>query len=534
MRTRRRHEASLPKTPATPQSKPKKPRSRKLRWTLLVLLVLLIVFVSGLFWYTTSDDFQRRVGAKVVAVLEDSTGGRVELGHVSFSLWHLAIEADNLVIHGTEGPGEMPYLSAAKILLRLKINTFLSHTLGKGAQSHIGLDYLRIEQPHIHLIVYPDGHTNQPQPKHPDTGTTPVQDTLLDLQANDVELADGLTVLNDRVIPFDLAANNLNAQVNYLSSSDRYGISVALNDLRTKMGKQPEVQSTLRFSGELGRDMIALKSFDFNTGASTRLTATASVQHFNKPEWQATVNGQMEMKQVGLLAGLEGFSAGRVDLSLSGHNCKVTPQEAQKQPHFWQRHKPAPSEKVLPPDPACPAGYLLVGSMKVKALAYRDEHVVLHDVDSSAQLHITPTQLLFNALTGTLPGGGGAEGDLRIENWLGEAPANAPVGNATKVIAAQTANTAAKSIGSKEPVQSVTLRRNTCTCVPHRDGEPHSPAHHHGHHGAALRRPGLRYLHHRPNQGGVGRSSKRYVIQRGGRCEPEIRARRPQAQGSTL
>jgi len=443
----------------TPASKPKVKRSRKLRWTLLTLLLLLIVFVSGLSWYTSTDSFQRRVGAKVVSVLEDATGGRVELGHLSFSLWHLAIEADNLVIHGTEGAGEMPYLSAAKILLRLKINTFLSHTVGNGAQSHIGLDYLRVEQPHVHLIVYPDGHTNQPQPKHPNTSTTPVQDTLLDLQASDVELADGLAVLNDRAIPFDLAANDVNAQVNYLSASDRYGIAVTLNDLRTKMGKQPEVQSTLRLSVELGRDMATLKSFDFTTGASTRLVATASVEHFNKPEWQANVNGQLEMKQVGLLAGLDGYSAGRVDLNLNGHNCKVTPQEAQKKPHFWQRHRPAPKENVLPPDPACAAGYLLAGAMKVKGLAFKNQFVVLRDVDGAAQLHITPAELLFTALTGTLPGGGGAEGDLRIENWLGEVPVDEPNVAATKAVAAQTANTAAKSIGSKAPVQSVAVKK---------------------------------------------------------------------------
>jgi translocation and assembly module TamB len=442
---------------------PKKKRSHKLRWTLLSLLGLLILLIAGASWYTTTDSFQRRVGAKVVSVLEDSTGGRVELGHLSFSLWHLAIEVDNLVIHGTEGPGEMPYLSAAKILVRVKINTFLSHAVGKGAQSHIGLDYLRVEQPHVHLIVYPDGHTNQPVPKHPSTSDEPVEDTLLDLQANDVELANGLAMLNDKAIPFDLAANNVNAQVNYLSASDRYGITVALDDLRTKMGKQPEVQSTLHVSAELGRDVAELKNLDFASGPSTKLTATALVQHFNKPEWQASVNGQLEMKQVGLLAGLDGFSAGRVDLNLNGHNCRVTPQEAQKKPHFWQRHKPAPSEKVLPPDPACAAGYLLAGAMKVKALAYRDQNVVLHDVDGGAQLHITPAELLFTTLTGTLPGGGSADGDLRIENWLGEVSTNAPASTATIVTAAKTANTTAKSIGAKEPVQSLKLPRAALT-----------------------------------------------------------------------
>ena len=90
-------------------------------------------------------EFGRRVSKEVVSVLEDSTGGRVELGKISLNLWHLAIEADGLVIHGTEGPGEAPYLAADRVLLRLKVNTVVSHVVGKGAQSHIGLNYVRVE-----------------------------------------------------------------------------------------------------------------------------------------------------------------------------------------------------------------------------------------------------------------------------------------------------------------------------------------------------------------------------------------------------
>ena len=52
-----------------------------------------------------------------------------------------------------------------------------------------------------------------------------------------------------------------------------------------------------------------------------------------------------------------------------------------------------------------------------------NENVRLHDVDGGADLHITPSELLLTALTGYLPGGGSAAGELRIVNWLGEAPA---------------------------------------------------------------------------------------------------------------
>src|SRR5438093_700661 len=85
-----------------------------------------------------------------------------------------------------------------------------------------------------------------------------------------------------------------------------------------------------------------------------------------------------------------------------------------------------PATTPLPPDPQCKAGYLLVGNAKAHNVAYITEYVRLHDVNGGADLHITPTQLMFTALTGYLPGGGSAAGELRIENWLGEVPSNAP------------------------------------------------------------------------------------------------------------
>jgi translocation and assembly module TamB len=434
-------------------------RHRFWRWvgyaagSLLLLIVLLLVGAS---WYTTTDDFQRRVGGEVKRVLEDSTGGNVDIGHISFDLWHLAIEVDGLVIHGTEGPGQMPYLSANKIFLRLKLNTFLSHTVGKGAQSHVGLSYLRVEQPHVHLIVNKDGSTNQPVPKHPSQSNEPVQDTLLDLQAGKVELVNGLTVINDRSIPFDMAANNLQAEVHYIAKTDRYAATVDLNDLRTKMQTQPEVQSQLHLAAELGRDMFSLNKVDFTTGNNTHLSANVMVQHFARPDWQASVTGAIDLKQLGYLAAIDGFRAGTVDLDVNGHSCAVTPQEAQSKPRFWQRRKKAPaSAKVLPPSPECQKGYLLVGNLKANRVTYRIPEVRVSDVDAAAQLHVTPDELLFTSITSTLPGGGRIAGDLKIENWLGEVPTESPVASATTVAGEKVANTTAKSLGAKNPVDTV-------------------------------------------------------------------------------
>jgi translocation and assembly module TamB len=429
---------------------------RAVAWTVIGFVVLVAVLFGTFAWYSTTEDFNRRVGGKVVKVLEDATGGRVELRRMTFDLRHLAIEADGLVIHGLEGPGEAPYLAVDKIDLRLQLLNLFSYMAGAGVEAHVRLSYLGVDHPQFHLIVDKDGKTNQPEPKHPNPSKTPLTDTLLDLKAQQVVVTNGVALLNNRAIPFDMAARELGAEVHYIAATDRYGMTVDLKDLTTKIAKQREAQSALHLAGELGRDAAEVQRFEFTSGNSSKLEATASVKHFAKPEWQAAVKGSLELKQVSVLANVDGLNAGTLDLDLKSHNCATPPAVAQKHPPFWQRSHPKETAKPprpLPPDPDCVAGYLLVGTAKIYKAAYRNPFVRLHDVDGGATLHVTPTELLLTALTGYLPGGGSASGELRITNWLGEVPSkDVAASSPTTKAAVTTTNTTAKAVGAKAPI----------------------------------------------------------------------------------
>ena len=424
-------------------------------WTVIWVIVAVVAIAASLAWYTTTDSFQRRVGNEVVKVLEDATGGRVELKGIRFSLAQLSVEVNGLVIHGLEGPGEAPYLSAEKIQVRVKLFNFFQHTAGSGLASHVSLNYLRVDRPQIHLIVDKDGKTNQPVPKHPTTSTTSLTDTLLDLKAKQVVLANGVALLNDRAIPFELAARELNAQVRYIATGEMYGATIDLSDVRTKMLKEPEAKSKLHIEAQVGRDKAEVTKLEFDSGGSSVLHGTGRLSNFAKPDWEAHANGTLELRQITLLTGAEGLEAGTLELDVNAHNCKTAPAVAQKRPPFWQRTHPRsnerPSTTTLPPDPDCEAGYLVVGKAKVHNGAYRDENVRLHDINGGGQLHITPTEMLLTTLTGSLPGGGSAEGRLRISNWLGEVDANTPVGPTARA-AVTTANTTANTLGSKAPL----------------------------------------------------------------------------------
>ena len=249
--------------------------------------------------------------------------------------------------------------------------------------THVSLNYLEVDHPQMHLMIDKDGKTNQPVPKHSNTSKTSVPDTLLDLKARQVVLANGVVLLNDRAIPFDLAARDVDAEVHYIVSDDRYGMTLDLQDLRTKMAAQPEAQSALHVEGELGRDVAELQKLEFSTGKSSKLEGTASIDDFAKPVWQATVKGTVELKQISVLADVEGLNAGTVDLDLSGHSCPVTAGVAEKRKRFWQRSRSKaqgkPGAKLQPTDPGCVVGYLLTGTAKLHKASYRNVNVRLHE-----------------------------------------------------------------------------------------------------------------------------------------------------------
>lgn len=94
-------------------------RNRLLPPALIGILVLLVFVLAG--WYLTSPRFQQQVRQWVIVQLQGSTGGRVELGALSWNLSQLEFEARDLTIHGREAPGEAPFFHADRVQVRLRI-----------------------------------------------------------------------------------------------------------------------------------------------------------------------------------------------------------------------------------------------------------------------------------------------------------------------------------------------------------------------------------------------------------------------------
>ena len=114
-------------------------------WVVGGLLALIVVlFLAGIAIVRT-DWFRNLVREKIVAAVEQGTGGRTEIGSFEFDWTHLRAKVRNFVIHGLEPADATPLLRADLLQVDLKL---LSPFRG-----FVDIAYLLIEKPQANVIV---------------------------------------------------------------------------------------------------------------------------------------------------------------------------------------------------------------------------------------------------------------------------------------------------------------------------------------------------------------------------------------------
>ena len=386
----------IPLPESAPEPTPREPRRvarfflHLFLWTISVLAIVAV----GLAIFASTPTFENRVRNTLIAELEKSTGGRVELQHFGWRFTHLEFEADDLTIHGLEAPGEIPYAHLDRLFVRLQILSFF--------HPKIALNYLEADRPVIHLIVYPDGSTNQPQPKHPSTGSS--KDQIFSLAVARTVVSNGLAILNDRTIPFNLSANNLAAQVSYvpandhIAAHDHYTGSLHVEDIVVLRGPQTRdnipVHSTLDASVDVGRNTANLVSLTLQSGPENKSQKTVirvagSLNDFSNPHFQFTANGAIDALEIRALTGVPGIDAGTAQLDASGQGT------------FSQ--------------------FTIDSTAAVSGGAYSIATVDITGATVHALAHITQDQIAVTGVHVSVAGGT-VDGELHIVNWQSPAP----------------------------------------------------------------------------------------------------------------
>ena len=319
--------------------------------------------------------------------------------------WHLLnLEADagGLVIHGLEAPGVAPYAQVER--LRVRFNVF-------GLWSpRILLRDLEVYRPGFHLIVYPDGSTNQPHPRKPRKKGKSALDTLFDLKAGHVSVEQGVMVFEDRATPFDYQnrvtlldfdAHDLSLLMVYVPADRRNGESFRIEagaaDLNLSRGMTPPVHGFIQATLDLMRNAIYLHSLRITSRAhgvpDHAVEISGALEDFAHPRWQARASGELDMRLIEPITGYPATPEGMARLDLAG---------------------------------AGGAGeFRADGSVHIDGGAYVDPNVKARGVQLDAHVHADPQHLLITSIVARLRQGGQLEGTVALEHWLPPIPSAA-------------------------------------------------------------------------------------------------------------
>lgn len=352
-------------------------------WLTVALAVVLLVVFAG--WYFNSSHFRDWVRARLISQLEDATGGRVEMGSFRWNLSRLEFDVRNITIHGLEEPGEVPYASAKRLLVRAKILSVLGQ--------EIGLRLVQVDGPVIHIIVYPDGHTNQPVPKVVATRRKSSVQRIFELAIDHAEVNDGQFILNEQKLPLDFSTDELKAAMDYVAPADRYSGTVKFGALKARYSKYVPASGNGEMQFNLTRNALEVNSFRLNTGKS-EIEGSGKLSDFSRPVIDLEFRGTVDGREVSQITRTPELREGTFQVSgaVQWANGKVTSK----------------------------------GKLLVRRADYRTPRFHASNVDATADYSLDENKLVFSKL-GARVFGGLVRGEIAVENWL--APPSAKVSN---------------------------------------------------------------------------------------------------------
>ena len=288
---------------------PKPVKRRSLRQTVYGSLVL-ISFLC-LAWYLTSDSFREVMRVRLIAQLEEITGGKVELGRFDWNLARLHAGLDDLTIHGLEAANDAPLVHVNHVEATLHIRSLF------GGQ--VSFRTLIFDTPAVNLIVYPDGRTNQPAPRARTRGERQgTLDQLFDIAIRRLEVKNGYLQVNEQRTPFDFRANDVSANFRYQRVEGFYAARVKLGKFDTHWKDDRPFSSAAEFDFRLYRNAIEVRTGEIVSERSN-VRFDGKLTNFAQPRLDVNYKAKLDLRQVGAISRVVELQAGTVDISGQGH-----------------------------------------------------------------------------------------------------------------------------------------------------------------------------------------------------------------------
>lgn len=183
---------------------------------LLVIAVISSLIIVQTAWFR---NFVRR---EIIASVEESSGGTVELSSFAFDPWHLTVKMQGFVLHGTEPKSAKPLVQVALLEVHLKLFSGIAHS--------VDLAYAHIQTPEVNVMTFPDGATNFPTPKAKSSNGNALQ-TIVDLKIGEFNVQNGSITWTGKQAAFSGHGENLSALLNYRPLNPGYSGKLSIQPL---------------------------------------------------------------------------------------------------------------------------------------------------------------------------------------------------------------------------------------------------------------------------------------------------------------
>ena len=244
-----------------------------LRVSMILASIALIAILTFLLTVQSSW-FREKVRGKIVSVVEDASGGRVEVGAFTYDARTLTAKVTRFVLHGKEAPSEPPLFRAETIEVGLRVVSVL--------QRRVDLASLNIDKPEISITVGADGRSNLPSPKIRSHSSKSFIQTLLDLKVHRFAMRNGWAAFNFHKVPLNITTENLNARFAYNSQGPRYTGELSSRSLHLDSTNVTDAVFDLQSRLNVDASAIHLEAFSLEQGRS-RIDLSGKIDGFPSP-----------------------------------------------------------------------------------------------------------------------------------------------------------------------------------------------------------------------------------------------------------
>ncbi len=264
--------------------------------TALLLLAVTIIVVVRSTWFVNS------VRDRIVAEIEHATGATAKLDKFSFSWASFTATLDGLTLRGAEPQSGPPLFHADRIQIHFQ--------RGRVLTGFLRASDVKAERPAVYLLQRSDGSTNLPA-LHPDHRVN-IAD-LVRIRIGSIQVHHGSFQFNERRIPLDFAANDVQFVARYNRNTREYAIESSLTRIACNIGGAHQPLTSVALTGKLNAQQLAVERLDVQLGQSS-LRANGFIRNFSWPEVDLKTTAQVNAADLAAAVDISWLASGHFDV----------------------------------------------------------------------------------------------------------------------------------------------------------------------------------------------------------------------------